>query len=154
MTQPSIARDVETFLTNVVNALGLELKVVVESTDDGIYAELTGQDVEPLLRRKGEGLEALQHITTAIYSHTLSASQRLVVDCDGFRKAKDREVQRIARFLMEKVQNTGVPQEIGPLNSYARRLVHLEVATAPDLASESQGDGAIKTVLITRRSSA
>jgi predicted RNA-binding protein Jag len=55
---------------------------------------------------------------------------------------------------MEKVRATGEAQEVGPLNSYARRLVHLEVATAPDLASESQGDGAAKVVIITRRTPA
>lgn len=151
MTEPSIAKGVEGFLVGVIEALGLQLTVAIETSGDGLRAELTGADAEPLLRRKGEGLDALQHLTTSIFGHVLGSNERLVVDCQGFRKAKDREVQRIARFLMEKVQSTGVPQEMGPLNSYARRLVHLEVATAPDLASESQGDGAVKTVLITRR---
>jgi predicted RNA-binding protein Jag len=52
---------------------------------------------------------------------------------------------------MEKARTTGVPQEIGPLNSYARRLVHLEVSATHDLVSESQGDSAMKTVIISLR---
>jgi len=47
-----------------------------------------------------------------------------------------------------------VPQELGPLNSYARRLVHLEVAGAADLSSESLGEGAAKLVVISRKSPA
>ena len=40
---------------------------------------------------------------------------------------------------------------MGPLNSYARRIVHLEVNASTDLVSESQGDGALKTVIISLR---
>ena len=45
----------------------------------------------------------------------------------------------------------GVPQELGPLNSYSRRIVHLEVGRYDDVASESQGDGQLKHVIISVR---
>ena len=131
--------------------MGLELDVAVEPMPDGLRVNLSGADGEPLLRRKGEGLDALQHVVNAVFRDALPEHHRLVVDCEGFRKAKDRELQQMARFLMDKVRSTGVPQEIGPLNSYARRLVHLEVASDPDLATESQGDGATKMVVISRK---
>jgi spoIIIJ-associated protein len=142
---------VQQLVSELVDKLGLELRVATEREEDGLRVNLSGGDAEPLLRRKGEALDAMQHVLNSVFQHGLSNHERLVVDCEGFRKAKDREIQQIARFLMEKVRSTGVPQEIGPLNSYARRLVHLEVAAAPDLASESQGDGAVKTVIISRR---
>jgi spoIIIJ-associated protein len=142
------------FVSEIVQDLGLDLTTTVEQMPDGLRVNLTGGDAEPLLRRKGEALDALQHVAGAVFRDEMPSGQRLVVDCQGFRKAKDRELQQIARFLMEKVRTTGVSQEVGPLNSYARRLVHLEVATAPDLASESQGDGAVKTVIISRRTPA
>jgi spoIIIJ-associated protein len=147
----SIEDQIVGFVEEVVGKMGLDVAVSLAPMDDGLRVELTGPDVEPILRRKGEALDALQHVVSAVFRDSLGGDRRLVVDCDGFRKAKDREVQQIARFMMEKVRTTGVAQEIGPLNSYARRLVHLEVATAPDLASESQGDGAVKTVIISRR---
>jgi spoIIIJ-associated protein len=150
----SLAQRVEQLVGRLVADLGLETEVVVEPTPDCLRVELVGGDIEPLLRRKGEGLDALQHVLNSVFRDALPDSQRLVVDAAGFRKAKDKEITQIARFLMDKVRATGVPQEVGPLNSYARRLVHLEVATAPDLASESQGDGAVKTVIITRRDAA
>ncbi len=80
--------------------------------------------------------------------------KRLVVDCGAFRKLKDRELQQMAHFVMEKVRNTGTTQEMGPFNSYARRIVHLEVNSSTDLVSESQGDGALKTVIISLRQAA
>ena len=70
------------------------------------------------------------------------------MDCLDFRKGKDRELRQIAKFLIEKARQTGLPQEMGPLNSYSRRLVHLEVAEHGDVVSESLGDGAVKLVVI------
>ena len=152
MTEPSsIETRVVTFVSNLVERMGLELDVAVEPMPDGLRVNLSGADGEPLLRRKGEGLDALQHVVNAVFRNALPEHHRLVVDCEGFRKAKDRELQQMARFLMDKVRSTGVPQEVGPLNSYARRLVHLEVASDPDLATESQGDGATKVVVISRK---
>ncbi len=145
---------VRTFVGEVVAGMSLELDVAVERMADGLRVNLAGGDAEPLLRRRGEALDALQHIVNVVFRDALPSGQRLVVDCQGFRRAKDRELQQMARFLMEKVRATGLPQELGPLNSYARRLVHLEVATAPDLMSESQGEGAAKRVIISRRAPA
>ena len=57
----------------------------------------------------------------------------------------------MARFLCEKAKTTGVPQEMGPLNPYERRLVHLAVAEDPQVSSESIGDAFLKTVIISVR---
>jgi predicted RNA-binding protein Jag len=57
----------------------------------------------------------------------------------------------MAKFLIEKVRMTGTPQELGPLNSYSRRIVHMEVSRFDDVASESQGDGQLKQVTISLR---
>jgi spoIIIJ-associated protein len=57
----------------------------------------------------------------------------------------------MAVFLAQKARTTGVPQEIGPLNPYARRIVHLAVAEDPHVSSESIGDAFLKTVVITAK---
>jgi predicted RNA-binding protein Jag len=56
----------------------------------------------------------------------------------------------MAQLLIERVKQDGVPQEIGPLNPYARRLVHLVVAEDAAVTSESVGDAFLKTVIISR----
>ena len=57
----------------------------------------------------------------------------------------------MARLLAEKVKQTGVDQQIGPLNPYERRLVHIAVAEIPGVATESVGDAFSKTVYISLR---
>ena len=57
----------------------------------------------------------------------------------------------MAKFLAEKAKQTGADQQLGPLNPYERRLVHLAVAEVPGVATESIGDAFTKTVLISLR---
>ena len=93
----------------------------------------------------------MQHIVNTAFRRQLKDDRTFVVDCLDYRKAKDAEVRQMARFIMEKARSTGAPQEMGPLNPYARRLVHLTVAEDPELSSESIGDAFLKTVIIAPR---
>jgi spoIIIJ-associated protein len=139
---------VTSFVGDVVEAMGLDLEVGLETAPDHLRVNLEGDDGELLLRRKGEALDALQHIVNSAFRHEVGDERRLVVDCLGFRRAKDRELRQMARYMIDRARETGLPQEMGPLNSYARRLVHLEVASESDVASTSIGDGALKRVVI------
>ena len=77
-----------------------------------------------------EALDALQQIVNTAFRRELEDDRSFVVDCMDYRKAKDAELRQMARFMMEKAKTAG-PQEMGPLNPYARRLVHLTVAEDP-----------------------
>ena len=100
-----------------------------------------------LLARRGEGLQALQHIVDSAFRKHLG-DERLLIDCMGFRRGKDNELRQMAKFLAEKAKTSGIEQNIGPLNAYERRLVHLAVAEISGVTSESIGDAAVKTVTI------
>jgi spoIIIJ-associated protein len=147
----TLQNEVRQFVADVTEAMGLEVEVVAEHLEDGgLRVDIRGDDGSMLLHRKGEALDALQHIVNTAYRHD-GDSQRIVVDCQDFRRGKDLELQQMARFLMDKAKSTKTPQELGPLNSYARRVVHMEVARDPDVTSESQGDGQMKLVIIAPR---
>ena len=135
---------------NVLTAMGLSLTVQVADTADAIRIDISGDGGEVLLKRKGEALDALQQIVNTGFRRELDDDRSFVVDCMGYRKAKDDELRQMARFNMEKAK-TGEPQEMGPLNPYSRRLVHLTVAEDPALSSESIGDAFLKTVIISRK---
>ena len=87
-------------------------------------------------------------MVSAIYRHETTEGRRLVVDCMGYRKDKDAELRQMAMFLGEKARTTGLAQEIGPLNPYERRIVHLAVSEIEGISSESIGDAFEKTVII------
>ena len=144
----SLNTQIAEFVQNVVNAMGLQLTTSIEETVEATRINLEGDDGGALIRRGGEGLQALQHIVATAFRKQLGDDNRIVIDCMGFRKEKDAELRQMARFMAEKARATGAPQEMGPLNPYERRIVHLAIAEDPGVASESIGDAFMKTVII------
>jgi spoIIIJ-associated protein len=142
---------VRDFVRRTLDAMGLPLEIAISDTADAVRVDLSGAEGDVLLRRRAEALDALQHIVNTAFRRELDGDRTLVVDCLGYRQARDAELRQMARFLMAKAKSSGTPQEMGPLNPYARRLVHLTVAEDPQMASESVGDAFLKTVIISAR---
>jgi spoIIIJ-associated protein len=139
---------VAAFLEDLTKAMGLPLAAVATDTDEGFRVDLEGEGAETLLWQRGEPLRALQHLVSTAFRRQLGDDVRVLVDCQHFRRDKDVELKQLARFLVDKARTSGVPQEIGPLNAYERRIVHLAVAELPGASSESIGDASVKTVVI------
>jgi spoIIIJ-associated protein len=139
------------FLNRVTTAFGITATVAVEETPDGPRLNLTGDEAELLVRHRGEPIKALAHIVDMSYGRALEGDQRVFVDALEYRKGKDIELRSMAKFLAQKVADTGADQQMGPLNPYERRMVHMAVAEVPGVTTESVGDAFSKTVLISSR---
>src|SRR3990170_2617557 len=112
---------VREFTRETLVAMGLPLDVKVNDTPDGIRVEISGEGGELLLRRRAEALDALQVIVNTAFRRQLNDDRSFVVDCLDYRKGKDAELRQMTRYIMEKARGS-VPQEMGPLNPYARRI--------------------------------
>ena len=144
----ALTTEIADFVQRVVAAMGLELVPKIDETNEGTRINLEGEDGGVLVRRGGEGLQALQHVVATAFRKQLGDDNRIVIDCNGFRKDKDAELRQMARFMADKARSSSVPQEMGPLNPYERRIVHLAIAEDPTVTSESIGDAFMKTVII------
>lgn len=147
----SLTEQIAGFVQNVVNAMGVTLTARIEETPEATRINLEGDDGGVFVRRGGEGLQALQHLVATAFRKQLGEDNRIVVDCNGFRRDKDAELKQMAHFMAEKAKSSGMPQEMGPLNPYERRIVHLEIAEDPAVTSESIGDAFMKTVIISTK---
>ena len=147
----SLTSQIVSFVERVVGAMGAKLTASVEETEDGTRINLQGEDGGILIRRGGEGLQALQHLVATAFRRQLGDDNRIVVDCNGFRRDKDAEIKQMALFMAAKARASGLPQEMGPLNPYERRIVHIAIAEDPTVSSESIGDAFMKTVIISSR---
>jgi spoIIIJ-associated protein len=139
------------FLEHVSTALGIDAKVTREETSDGARLNLEGEQAELLARHRGEPLKALQHIVDSAFVRDARGERRVFIDALGYRKGKDIELRQMAKLLAEKAKQSGLDQQLGPLNPYERRLVHMAVAEVPGVTTESIGDAFSKTVLISLR---
>jgi spoIIIJ-associated protein len=139
------------FLDRFIAALGIRAAVAIEETPDGPRFNLTGDEAELLVRHRGEPLKALQHVVDMSFGRGFDGEKRVFIDALSYRKGKDIELRKMAVFLAEKAKETGVDQQLGPLNPYERRIVHMAVAEVPGATTESIGDAFSKTVLISAR---
>ena len=143
------------FLKDVASAMGAPaIDVVVEASDDNVRLNMEGAGAEVMARRKGEILDALQHVVNTAFrrdSRGQESERHYVVDAVGFRKGKEAELKQMAKYMMEKARTTGAAQEMGPLNPYHRRIVHMTVAEDPEFTSESAGDAFMKSVYISKK---
>jgi spoIIIJ-associated protein len=146
----TLTADITKFVQDVVNAMGAALTTTIEDTPEATRINLDGEDGGILVRRGGEGLQALQHLVATAFRRQLGDDNRIVVDCNNYRREKDAELKQMARFVADKAKSSG-PQEMGPLNPYERRIVHLAIAEDPTVTSESIGDAFMKTVIISAR---
>ena len=151
MTTSTLSQQIVTFVTDVTRAMGVAPEVSATETQDGVRIDVNGEGSEALLFHRGEALRALQTIVNTAFRRQLGEDRKVLVDCQGFRRDKDAELRQMARFLAEKVRASGASQEMGPLNSYERRIVHMAVAEVEGVASESVGDAAVKMVTISRK---
>lgn len=145
-TQPIVE-----FLERMVGALGIDARVSREDTADGPRLNFEGEQAELLARHRGEPLKALQHIVDSAFARDVRDERRVFIDALGYRKGKDIELRQMAKLLAEKAKQSGLDQQLGPLNPYERRLVHMAVAEVPGVTTESIGDAFSKTVLISLR---
>ncbi|HET9569609.1 MAG TPA: KH domain-containing protein, partial [Vicinamibacterales bacterium] len=110
-----MTKQIADFVQSVASAMGVVLTVTIEESPEGTRINLEGEDGGVLIRRGGEGLQALQHVVATAFRRQLGDDTRVVVDCNGFRRDKDAEIKQMARFMAEKARSSGMAQEMGPL---------------------------------------
>jgi spoIIIJ-associated protein len=143
---------VEATLTELLSAAGLLVEIRRrESTADELLFDLIGDDVEPLLANKGEGLTGLETLVGRIASKRLGAPVHPRLDAEGFRAHRKEALEELARQSADEVRRTRRPQLLPPLAPWERRLVHLALAGEEDVETESEGDGFLKRVEVRLR---
>lgn len=138
---------VEATMTELLSAAGLLVETRRrEVNGDEMLFELFGDDVEPLLADKGEGLTGLEVLVGRIASKRVGRPVHPRLDAEGFRAHRKEALEELAHTSADEVRRTRRPQLLPPLAPWERRLVHLALAEDPELETESEGDGFLKRV--------
>jgi spoIIIJ-associated protein len=144
---------VESTLTELLSAAGLLVETRRrESTGDELLFELFGDDVEPLLANKGEGLTGLEVLVGRIAAKRLGRPVHPRLDAEGFRAHRQEALEELARQSADEVRRSRRPQLLPPLAPWERRLVHLALSEDSEVETESEGDGFLKRVEVRLKS--
>ena len=119
-----------------------------ESEGPVILLDVRGDDLDPLIGRRGETLGALQYITRLILSKEFGHNVDLVVDVQGHKQRREEQLRRMARRMAEQVAERQRVMSLEPMPASERRIIHLELRDHPDVMTESVGDGDRRKVTI------
>lgn len=144
---------VESALSELLSTAGFLVETRRRSSSDEMVIELIGDDVEPLLANKGEGLNGLEVLTGRIASRRLGHPVYPRLDAEGFRAHQKDSLQELAQRSADEAKRTRRSQLLPPLSPGERRLVHLALAEDPEVETESEGDGYLKRVAVRLKSS-
>ena len=126
------------YLEELLDIADLDGDLDIDVEGDRAAVSIVGADLQQLVGRDGEVLDALQELTRlAVYRETGERS-RLMLDISGFRAEKRERLVELADEIVEKVRAAGEPISLDPMTPFERKVVHDAVAAA-GLTSESEG---------------
>lgn len=134
-------------------SLNCQIELREESQDGGKEAVhiaiYTPEHARFLIGKNGQNLQSLEHVVRAIFSkESPDASQTILVDVNDYKKSRASQVLELVRGAVTRVRNTQKAEALMPMSSYERRVVHMELASIPDIATESVGQEPQRRVII------
>ncbi len=119
-----------------------------ENDQPSVMVEVQGEDLSILIGRRSETLNALQYITSLILSKEVGRWVPLIIDVQGYRARRERQLRVLARRSAEQVVHTGRKITLEPMPANERRVIHLELRDHPEVTTESVGEEPNRKVTI------
>lgn len=113
-----------------------------------VLVDVQGNDLSILIGRRSETLNALQYITNLILSKEVGGWVPLMIDVQGYRARRERQLRKMARRLAEQVVHTDRRQMLEPMPANERRIIHLELRENSLVTTESVGEEPYRKVTI------
>jgi spoIIIJ-associated protein len=130
------------FLDDLLSRMNVDAIAEPNKHEAHMYVDIVDgpdDDMALLIGRDGETLDAIQELTRMVVGRRLDQRIRVIVDVDDYRKQREGRLADRARELAEQVLRTGQEEELEPMNSYERKLVHDAASGVDGVETESRG---------------
>jgi len=142
-------------VSELLDRMNIKAQVVTklgeaDERDDSlpILADIQGDDLSILIGRRSETLNALQYIARLIVNKELGRPVTLILDVEGFRMRRDRQLRTLAQRMADQTMKTGRRQMLEPMPASERRIIHMELRNHPGVTTESMGEEPHRKVTI------
>lgn len=119
----------------------VELKEEIDDRNNKaiLISVYTPENARFLIGKNGQNLKALEQVLRAMFLKKLEGISNIAVDVNDYRRSLALEVIDMARQAVTRVRSTQKAEALLSMSPYERRIVHMELASCPDLATESIG---------------
>ena len=134
------AAEARWLVSRIVTELGIEASLDVDEGKDTIMITVSGPDVAILIGRHGQTIDAVQYLLNVIQYRAYGEGKKdVVVDAAGYRERRRATLETLADELAERVRETGKAEELEPMTSVERKIVHLRLKEVAGVATTSEG---------------
>ena len=147
----------ESIISKLIHHLGMKAQVSAHydesSTDDRrtIQVDIRGDNLSALIGRHAETLTAFQHIASLMVGKQTQQWVQLIVDVEGYRDRREKQVRQLALRMVDQVIKTGRKATLEPMTASERRAIHIELRGHPAVTTESTGEEPHRKVVILPR---
>ncbi len=137
------------FLNGLLTRMGANAEpILVESADENVNIKIEGESLGMLIGRRGETLNAIQHITNYIVNRGGEDRVRIVVDVENYRKKREDALIKLAEKTATKVMRYRRNIALEPMNAYERHVIHSALQEWKDVSTFSSGSEPRRCVVV------
>jgi len=139
-------------IKKIVGFMNLDCQVEIKEESGSeskamLVSVYTPDNARFIIGKNGQNLKAFEHLVRAMLLKNKD-SQNIVVDINDYKKSRASFVVEAAKQAVTRVRNTQKAEVLIPMSAYERRVVHMELASYPDVATESIGDEPQRRIVI------
>src|SRR5271154_548367 len=135
----SPAEQLRELLEEIVDALGLDARVDVDEVSGELRGSVEGESVGLLIGRRGQTIDAVQHLAQRIVFQGGPGDIRITIDADGYRARRQATLQAEADEAADEALRPDSPVELEPMPASERRIVHGHLRERGDVETYSEG---------------
>ena len=137
------------YLEELLDLLDFDGDIDLDVDGDRAVVSIDGSDdLNKLVGRGGEALDALQELTRLAVHQKTGVRSRLMLDIAGWRRRRREELAALGDKVARRVLNTGEREELSPMTPFERKIVHDAVAGVAGVHSESEGEEPSRRVVV------
>ena len=131
---------IRAFLTGLLERMGVTADMEISPRDNGgINVNLTGSAMGAIIGRRGETLDAIQHLTNYVVNKDSDKRLHISVDAEAYRSKREESLARLAEKMAEKAIKYKRSMALEPMNSYERHVIHTALQNYEGVTTSSTG---------------
>ena len=127
------------FLERVAAGVGVRASVSVAEAEGAVVGRFSGPDLGLLIGKRGQTIDAIQYLASAIVWRGEEERGEVVVDAAGYRARRQAALERAAERAARDVLQSGAPVALEPMTASERKIIHLYLKDRRGIATSSEG---------------
>jgi len=142
------AGQVDSFLSGLFQRMDIDVSLDIKEEEGAISVILTGKDPGALIGRRGETLDAIQHLTNYVVNRGVSGRVRINLDAENYRQRRNEALENLASRTAGKVIKYRRNMTLDPMNAYERHVIHTALQDHGHVSTFSVGSEPNRRVVV------